>query len=90
MGVLNYLKQFLLKFEVHRVEEVGRAVCLNRNQGQGEAWSSGQSAWLLKGGPGFESPAQHPQNGVIQGGWTAHRRPHQNSWKNSPPEKQLN
>ncbi len=25
---LNYLKQFLLKFEIHRVEEVGRAVCL--------------------------------------------------------------
>jgi hypothetical protein len=31
---LNYLKQFLLKFEIHRVEEVGRAVCLNRSQGQ--------------------------------------------------------
>jgi hypothetical protein len=23
---------------------------------------------------------------VIQGGWTAHRRPHQNSWMNSPTE----
>ncbi len=42
---------------------------------------------------GSYPPAQHPQNGVIQGGWThwtAHRVPHQNSWMNSPTEKQLN